>query len=319
MFTFAVVFEYFKLLFVPAGLLLWLGLRASGGRLDWLVRLLIVGCYVLWAYRAGFWAYLSYHARYVLLAAFVAASVFSFLSTRALPLFDFRGVWSWLSLGARVLVLLLLAALFALSLGARRFEGEALAAELPLRGAKTFYVAQGGGNASVNYHGVASATQAYALDIVALDRLGRKSEGFYPSDPSRHAAFGETVYSPCDGEVVAAFGDAPDNRPPETDAERPAGNHVWIRHGDGGNTYVLLAHLMRGSVGVGAGERVRRGQPLGRVGNSGNTSSPHLHVHAVRFEERPAAEDSVTLLRGRGATAVPLLFGGRFLTRNDTF
>jgi hypothetical protein len=314
MFTFAIVLEFVKLLFVPAGLLLWLGLRSSGGRLGWLVRLLIVGCYVFWAYRDGFWAYLSYHARYLLLAAFVAAAVGSFISTRALPLHDLRGVWSWLSLAARTLVLLLLAALVVLSLRARRFEGEPLALDFPLRGTKTFYVAQGGGNASANYHGVASAAQAYALDIVALDRLGRKSEGFYPSDLSRHAAYGETVYSPCDGEVVAAFGDAPDNHPPDTDVARPAGNHVWIRHDDG--TYVVLAHLMRGSVGVGAGERVRRGQPLARVGNSGNTTAPHLHIHAVRFGERPA-EDSVTLLRG--GKGVPLLFGGRFLTRNDTF
>jgi murein DD-endopeptidase MepM/ murein hydrolase activator NlpD len=214
----------------------------------------------------------------VLLAAFVAAAVFSFLSTRALPLFDFRGVWSWLSLAARALVLLLLVALVVLSLGARGFEGEALAFDFPLRGPKTFYVAQGGGNAAVNYHGVASASQAYALDIVALDRLGRKSEGLYPADLSRHAAYGETVYSPCDGEVVAAFGDAPDNRPPDTDAARPAGNHVWIRQGDSGNTYVVLAHLMRGSVEVRAGERVRRGQPIARVGNSGNTTEPHLHL-----------------------------------------
>ena len=319
MLTFALVIEFFKLLLVPAGLLLWLGLRSAGGRFDWLVRLLVVGCYVFWAYRAGFWAYLSYHARYLLLVAFALAAVFSFFSTRGLPLFVNQGVWWWLSLAARALVLLLLGALAVLSLRARAFEGRPLALDFPLRGPKTFYVGQGGGSVAVNYHGAASNAQRYALDVLALGRFGRKSEGFYPADPARYHAFGETVYSPCDGEVVAAFDDAPDNRPPQRDAARLAGNHVWIRHGDDDNTYVLLAHLMRGSVGVRAGERVRRGQPLARLGNSGNTTEPHLHVHAVRFAERPAQEDSDSLLRGRDATPVPLLFGKRFLTRNDTF
>lgn len=318
MFTFALVFEFVKLLLVPAGLLMWLGLRSSGGRFDWLVRLLVVGSYVFWAYRAGFWAYLSYHARYVLLIAFALVAVFSFLSTRGQPFFVTQSVWWWLSLAARSLVVLLLGALVVLSLRAGEFDGEPLALDFPLRGPKTFYVGQGGGNVSVNYHGAASPAQRYALDILALGRFGRKSEGLYPADPARYHAFGETVYSPCDGEVVAASGDAPDNRPPDRDAARPAGNHIWIRHGDG-NTYVLLAHLMRGSLEVRAGERVRRGQAIARAGNSGNTTEPHLHVHAVRFGGRPAEEDSDSLLRGREATAVPLLFGGRFLTRNDTF
>src|SRR3546814_21165157 len=54
------------------------------------------------------------------------------------------------------------------------------------------------------------------------------------------------------------------------------GNHVIVDHGDG--TYVAYAHLRRGSLLVGVGDRVQAGQPLGEVGNSGNSSEPHLHV-----------------------------------------
>lgn len=73
---------------------------------------------------------------------------------------------------------------------------------------------------------------------------------------------------------------------------------------------------MRGSVAVRADERVRRGQPLARVGNSGNSSEPHLHLHAVRFTAPPPLETPFLLREG---AAVPVLLDGRFLKRNDLF
>src|SRR5262249_6881832 len=57
------------------------------------------------------------------------------------------------------------------------------------------------------------------------------------------------------------------------------GNHVILDIG--GGYFAFFAHMQKGSVTVKAGERVRRGQVLGKVGNSGNTSSPHLHFHIM--------------------------------------
>jgi len=65
----------------------------------------------------------------------------------------------------------------------------------------------------------------------------------------------------------------------------------------GAGRYVVLAHLRRGSVRVHSGQRVRAGQLLGRVGNSGNSSEPHLHVHA---------QDTPDLSAGTG---LPIVFG----------
>ncbi len=70
---------------------------------------------------------------------------------------------------------------------------------------------------------------------------------------------------------------------------------------------VVLAHLMKGSISVVEGDYVRAGAPLGRVGNSGNTTEPHLHIHAVRG----STPDSILVSEG-----VPILFGGRFPVRN---
>jgi murein DD-endopeptidase MepM/ murein hydrolase activator NlpD len=83
-----------------------------------------------------------------------------------------------------------------------------------------------------------------------------------------------------------------DNRPQVEVANReaPEGNHVVLRLATGER--LLLAHLRRGSVRVRPGQRVRAGAPLGRVGNSGNSSEPHMHLHA----------------QTRGGTGVPVAF-----------
>jgi murein DD-endopeptidase MepM/ murein hydrolase activator NlpD len=55
------------------------------------------------------------------------------------------------------------------------------------------------------------------------------------------------------------------------------GNTVVIDHGQG--EFSFLCHLQKGSIVVKPGQGVRRGQLLGKVGNSGNTTAPHLHWH----------------------------------------
>jgi murein DD-endopeptidase MepM/ murein hydrolase activator NlpD len=90
------------------------------------------------------------------------------------------------------------------------------------------------------------------------------------------------------------------------DKKNVAGNHIVIRCDDS-EVYVGLAHLMQGSVLVKAGDRVTVGQALARVGNSGNTSEPHLHIHAKRGGEPESMLDE----------GVPMRFGGRWLIRNS--
>ena len=87
----------------------------------------------------------------------------------------------------------------------------------------------------------------------------------------------EPILAPAAGTVVAAVDNLPDNPIGSTDAQNPAGNHVVLDFGNG--EFGFLGHMREGSVAVSAGERVARGEELGRCGNSGNTSEPHLHFH----------------------------------------
>jgi len=187
----------------------------------------------------------------------------------------------------------------------RRSGKQPLELSFPLAGG-TYYVAHGGTFRLCNYHRV-SKSQAYALDIVRLNRLGMRAAGIYPDRLEKYRIFGDSLYSPCTGVVTVAVDGFPDLPLGEMDKKHPAGNHVVIQL-DGLEVYVGLAHLMRGSVAVKAGERVSAGQPLGRVGNSGNTSEPHLHIHA----KRGGSPESI--LDGEG---IPMRFGKRWLIRNS--
>jgi murein DD-endopeptidase MepM/ murein hydrolase activator NlpD len=134
----------------------------------------------------------------------------------------------------------------------------------------------GGRNAIDNYH-VIAADQSYAYDF-ALEREGRlrtpggtHNEAFY--------CWNEPVLAPAAGRIVSAVGDVPDNpAPPAIPKGAPApGNHVVIDHGQG--EYSLVAHFRAGSLAVRPGDRVKAGTLLGRCGNSGNSTMPHVHYH----------------------------------------
>lgn len=130
-------------------------------------------------------------------------------------------------------------------------------------------------------NGALHAAQRYAIDWMRIDDRGRFVDGD-PSDVHSYADYGADIFAVANGTVTETLdtlndqvpGDLPDPR--TITLQTIFGNHVVIRHRDG--TYALYAHMQRGSVAVHVGDRVRTGQRLGKIGNSGNTSAPHLHL-----------------------------------------
>jgi hypothetical protein len=168
----------------------------------------------------------------------------------------------------------------------------------PFRG--EWYVLQGGRGALVNHH-YPIPGQRYALDLV-MPVGGRESKG-NPARLESYPAYGQPLFAPADGVVSRVVSDRPDMPVGEADEGHVAGNHVVIDLGRG--RWVLLAHLMRGSVLVSPGQRVRRGQPIGRCGNSGNTSGPHLHL---QVQDGPDFEAD-------GLASLPIVFRDAVLVR----
>lgn len=167
-------------------------------------------------------------------------------------------------------------------------------------------------------HGTALFATSYAIDFVPVDEGGRTApitvgSLLRPEPAERFPGFGRPVLAPAQGVVVgvhdtaidhASFRGLPSVRYALTQRRRAAagwealaGNHVLIETGDG--PVVALCHLQRGSLRVQVGRRVRVGDVLGRCGNSGNSTEPHVHLQAIDRSDV------------RNASAVPITFGGR--------
>lgn len=147
--------------------------------------------------------------------------------------------------------------------------------------------------------------QSLAVDIIRITRLGLRADGWRPVEPARYATFGTPLLAPCSGTVAIAVDGVPDMPVPVMDRQHMAGNFVMI---DCGEFAVALAHMRRGSVAVENGDQVQLGDPIGEMGNSGNSSEPHLHLHA----QRGIPDDAPF-----GGEPLGLTVDGRFLVRNE--
>jgi len=125
-------------------------------------------------------------------------------------------------------------------------------------------------------------SQRFAIDWEKLDDQDRIFVGD-PLDVTNYFAYGQEILAVGEGRVVIAVDkyddQIPGQLPPGIPLEEADGNHVVIDLG-GGN-FAFYAHMIRGSVAVETGDFVTRGQVLGLVGNTGNTSAPHLHFHMM--------------------------------------
>jgi murein DD-endopeptidase MepM/ murein hydrolase activator NlpD len=124
--------------------------------------------------------------------------------------------------------------------------------------------------------------QRYAIDWEQLDDSGRLWVGD-DAVLTNWPGYGENILAVADGTVVRAIDGLPNQVPgalPQgLDPLQADGNAAFQRLRDG--RIVMYAHMVPGSLTVRAGDRVERGQVLGRLGNSGNSSAPHLHLHVV--------------------------------------
>jgi murein DD-endopeptidase MepM/ murein hydrolase activator NlpD len=294
------VLAILPLLFIVS---LWRSREAD--RCRWLLKALYTGAFIAYLFVMGRWDFSSLYLRYVFAVLYIAAVAKSFFAVKDLPFLARNDAKpKWIPYAAPVILLVFFAAFLGWAVRGYFYSEPAVELQLPLRNG-WFYVGQGGNGIGINYHNPNKA-QRYALDIVALNESGSRARGLYPHDLTRYVIYGMPVYSPCDGRIAAAVTDFPDLVPPNADPQNVAGNHVVISCA---GVLVLLAHLQEGSVLVQTGDAIAKGTVVGAVGNSGNTSEPHLHMHAVRA-------GSGDILRGEG---VPVVFDGTFPVRNTTF
>ena len=157
----------------------------------------------------------------------------------------------------------------------------------PLRGGE-WLAANGPSNTSGHRRALAPVEGgAYISQRFAIDWLRLREDGKTWKDDQKnnanYLAYGSEIIAVADGTVSELKDGIPENIPGANSRAVPitletiAGNHVILDVGRG--LYAFYAHLQPGSLRVKLGERVKRGQTLGLVGNSGNSTEPHLHFH----------------------------------------
>ena len=158
----------------------------------------------------------------------------------------------------------------------------------PLRGESL--VVHGGRKIEQNAH-ASEKDQRFAIDVVALKQGSStlREQGItvfdavtYEGNQKQNESyyiFGRNVIAPANGRIIDTLDGIPDAIPSEFnhDFKQPAGNYVVIDHGN--NEFSMLAHLKNGSIVFNKGDLVVAGDIIGSVGNTGNSTEPHLHYH----------------------------------------
>jgi hypothetical protein len=177
--------------------------------------------------------------------------------------------------------------------------------EFPLRGE---WMAPNTPGKQIPSHGTDQLAETYAYDFLQVD-WSRTGHPFYDASVleylfhgvplNRCYGWGKEVYAPCDGRIIQARDGYPERQTVNlfsdlrvafnnartfdlrtNDLQAVAGNYV-IMSCDNTDIYAAFAHLQQGSIAVSAGSVINKGQIIGKIGHSGNSTAPHLHFQLM--------------------------------------
>jgi hypothetical protein len=161
----------------------------------------------------------------------------------------------------------------------------------------------------------------FAIDWIRVGARGGFAQGKGES-PRQWFGYGADVLAVADahvasiGEGIAEPSTLADGAAHKVPLENAAGNYVALDLGDG--RYAFYEHLKPGSITVKAGQHVHRGEVIGKLGFTGESTGPHLHFHVSDANAPLAAEGlpyALTSLRVLGAyTSIEDFADGRSWT-----
>lgn len=163
-------------------------------------------------------------------------------------------------------------------------ESDCVILDLPVRG--TWLAGQAGASAITNGH----SKNRYAIDFLKLGPDGRMFKS-KEEEVTDFYSYDEPIFAPANGRITQAVDTVYSDSLGNSDRINPGGNTIVLDIGNG--KYVYFAHLKKGSIKVAEGQVVETGAILGRIGNSGNSTHPHLHMH-IQNQPRSGAEDRIT-------------------------
>jgi murein DD-endopeptidase MepM/ murein hydrolase activator NlpD len=138
-------------------------------------------------------------------------------------------------------------------------------------------------------NGKLNNSQRFAIDWKETNAQGE----FYTGDKTKNESYvdyGSKIYAVADGTVVSILDDVEANAPgvlPSTNPELRAkltvanadGNHIILDIG--GGVYAMYAHMIKGTLKVKPGDKVKKGDVIGELGNTGNANASHMHFQLM--------------------------------------
>lgn len=188
--------------------------------------------------------------------------------------------------------------------------------DVPVRGD---WIAPHTPGSGVPSHGTALFGESHAIDFVMVKgkkpyRASVLEYAIHGLPLNRFYGWGQPVFSVLDGIVVETNAAVPERNPVKilgdlaytahatnafkkdpADLAAVAGNYVLVKHAT--NLYALYAHLQTASVMVAAGQTIRSGQTIAKVGHSGNSTMPHLHFQLMDHADHRQAHGVAFVFR----------------------
>jgi hypothetical protein len=192
----------------------------------------------------------------------------------------------------------------------------AISIEFPLRGE---WMSPNTPGTKIPSHGSDQLGQTYAYDFLQVN-WDKKGMHFYDASALRYFligvplnknfCWGKDIYAPCDGKIVKAEDGLKERKITYLLSDLTIvlknaffanlnklhsllGNNIIMECDN--NVYALFAHLQNGSINVSVGENIKKGQKIGKVGHSGNSTAAHLHFQLM---------DNINLLEAKGISCV---------------
>ena len=242
--------------------------------------ILICFAYVIYKY-IPWTTYGSAYFKYLYLGYFISISIFSLKFAKRIEKSELS---VWLKLGKyalKTILIIFISAVLFVDISARKNNSlDTVYLDFPFKNG-TYYITSGGNNPFLNYHLELDETYYHrAFDINKLGKYGMSGTKL-PARETKNTdsyIYADSVFSPCSGVVTTVYRNESDHEPGELiKFKNLKPNLVSIKNGD---YYIVLAHFKQNTIVVDSMEMIDKGDFIGLIGNSGESSSPHLHIHA---------------------------------------